>query len=185
MSVFLLSKSFSEWLDSAFRKFRWRFAADGSRHYYPLAWKDICKPKEDCGLGLRKRYQLNLAMVAKIGWQLLVNPNQSWSLALKAKYFKNCSFLAVEPYQSNSWMWRGICNAKHIMENKVYRKIKIGSSENVWCKPWIPGLEGFKPKIREGAILSSTINTVGDLIDAEETSWKEHEVRSCFDHQSA
>lgn len=44
-----------------------------------MAWDAICKPKDVGGLGIRRLYDMNRALIAKLGWLLLKNPNSLWS----------------------------------------------------------------------------------------------------------
>lgn len=78
MSVFLLPKEFCYSLDVLFKNFWWVFSKEKTRNFHPKPWADICVAKDEGGLGLRKMYDLNRAMVAKLGWQVLTDPKCLW-----------------------------------------------------------------------------------------------------------
>lgn len=55
------------------------------------AWKKICIPKDEGGLGFKNFVQHNQALLAKQAWRILTIPGSSLSQVLQAKYFTNCS----------------------------------------------------------------------------------------------
>lgn len=57
-----------------------------------MRWNRLCLPKEDGGLDFRKFREFNMSLVAKQGWQILIQPHTLISHLLKAKYFPQCQF---------------------------------------------------------------------------------------------
>jgi hypothetical protein len=78
MSSFLLPKSFCAEMDRIFKNFWWGFSASKTRNLTLKAWDSICKPKELGGLGLRKMREVNLALISKLGWNLLNKSDLLW-----------------------------------------------------------------------------------------------------------
>lgn len=58
----------------------------GKRKMHTVAWENICLPKEQGGLGLRRLRDMNMALLAKLGWRLLTEPDKLWTQTLTAKY---------------------------------------------------------------------------------------------------
>ena len=102
MSTFMLPKSVSADLDKATRKFWWCGDAKVSRCWCPSSWDSICRPKSHGGLGFRRFYDLNRALVAKLGWFLQTEGHRLWVQALKQKYFPHSDFLQSSPPSSCS-----------------------------------------------------------------------------------
>lgn len=65
MSVFLLRKKWFQAIDKILKDFLWEFPANKVRYFTPRAWFLICLPKEQGGLGIRKTFEVNQALVAK------------------------------------------------------------------------------------------------------------------------
>ncbi|KAF3438786.1 hypothetical protein FNV43_RR21551 [Rhamnella rubrinervis] len=66
MSTFKIPITVCKELDKITKRFWWE-AKMKSRHYLALkAWKDVCKPKRNGGLGFRLFKEMNLALLAKL-----------------------------------------------------------------------------------------------------------------------
>jgi hypothetical protein len=98
MSSFLLPKSLCSELDRIFKNFLWGFSATKSRNLSLKAWDSLCKPKEKGGLGLRRMKEVNLALISKLGWNLLNKTDLMWVSQLHCKYLNSCSFLSPLPF---------------------------------------------------------------------------------------
>lgn len=93
MSSILLPKGLCESLDKMARDFLWNNNQRDSRGFYPIAWNRTCQPKFNGGLGIRKHWSFNGALIAKLGWNLATKDNLLWVKAFKAKYFPHSSFM--------------------------------------------------------------------------------------------
>jgi hypothetical protein len=86
MSLLLLPKGFCKELNSLLRKFWWGFPQDKKHNLSFLAWDNICKPKALGGLGIRNMETMNLSLLAKLGWKIIIDPSLLWVAALSRKY---------------------------------------------------------------------------------------------------
>lgn len=71
----------------------WWGARTDNRHY--LALKDngsLCTPKNTGGVGFRKFKNINLALLAKLGWKLAKGEVSLRTPILRAKYLNNKTF---------------------------------------------------------------------------------------------
>jgi hypothetical protein len=96
------------------------------------------------GLGIRKMREVNLALISKLGWQLLNNSDSLWVSQLQGKYLNSNSFLSPSPLSSSSWLWKGILSQSIISKGACFR-IHIQSSLPIWSSPWIPTIAYFSP----------------------------------------
>lgn len=69
---FPLSWTIIDWINKICRSFLWA----GSKP--KVAWKDICSPKEEGGLGLRDGKIWNKAILFKVLWDIHANKNTLW-----------------------------------------------------------------------------------------------------------
>lgn len=83
----VLSKKLIEF-NRMIRGFLWG-ETSGVRKIHSIAWERVCLPKEQGGLNVRDTRKVNLALLAKLGWQILSNKNSLWIEAVKKKYLKN------------------------------------------------------------------------------------------------
>lgn len=87
------------------RRFLWGGGNDSIRKLHWCNWKLICQPKEKEGLGIKRLRHMNIAMIAKLGWKFLTEPNSLWVKVLQSKY--GCLFDERKRYNT-SQIWRHI-----------------------------------------------------------------------------
>ena len=75
MSTFSLPKGWCEDIEQLLKDFLWGFPSRKKKNFTPKAWDSICLPKALGGLGVRKMFEINLALIAKLGWQILHKPD--------------------------------------------------------------------------------------------------------------
>lgn len=185
MLVFLLPKGLCHSIDSLLMKFWWGFYDYKSHHFYPKSWSSICQLKDVGGLGLRKSYDINRALVAKLGWKILNDPEALRVKALKAKYLGSLRFMNVQIPTDVTWVWKGILKSREVLEKGACWVIKNGGARNLWCDPWIPSLPSFRPSLKLNALIPRALNSVSELIDWSYGGWKVDLINECFDESSA
>ena len=68
------------------RNFWWGQRDDENKIAW-VSWKKMCKSKFHGRMGFRNIQAFNLAMLAKQGWRILINPNSLMARVFKTKYF--------------------------------------------------------------------------------------------------
>jgi hypothetical protein len=143
MSCFLIPKGICYQMESAICQFWW--GSKESNH--KIHWKakdDLFKPKFSGGLGFRDMHLFNIAMLAKQGWRLHVNPNSLLSSCLKAKYYPNHDILQAQAGYRPSFTWRSIHHAIKFLKKGSCWKSGNGEATNSWGTNWVPDQHGFK-----------------------------------------
>ncbi|XP_010445335.1 PREDICTED: uncharacterized protein LOC104727985 [Camelina sativa] len=106
MSTILLPQSALEKLDRLSRSFLWGSTTDKHKQYL-LAWDCVYLPKLAGGLGIRSAKQMNVALLAKVGWQLLHDKVSIWARVLRSKYkvgdIRDGTWLVAKSSWSSTW----------------------------------------------------------------------------------
>lgn len=144
-----------------------------------LSWELMCRPKADGGLGFRDLQSFNLALLAKQGWRMLINPDSLLTRIFKARYFPNSSFLEAPLGSRPSTTWRSILRARPFVHQGLRMRIGNGFHTNIWGTPWIPEDGNFK------VITPPPDNplfpiTVADLIDPTTETWNVGTIEKYF-----
>jgi hypothetical protein len=66
MATFQLPKKLSESMDSLLKRFWWSPKKEEKHYLTPMAWSSLCWPIKEEGLGFRKFWDFNLAMLSKL-----------------------------------------------------------------------------------------------------------------------
>jgi hypothetical protein len=72
-------------------------------------------PKTEGGLGFRNFKAFNMAMVAKEGWHIMINPNTLVARIFKAQYFPHSSFLEANLGNNPSYVWKSLWKSLHVL----------------------------------------------------------------------
>lgn len=85
MSTIMLPMSTLNQLDKIARAFIWG-SSEGNRKQHLVSWNKVCKPKGEGGLGIRLAKEMNIALLAKLGWRLLNTEDALWVKILRRKF---------------------------------------------------------------------------------------------------
>jgi len=85
LSIFKAPESIYKNIISIQRRFLWGWGKE-KRPIQWVSWEDVCKSKEDGGLGIRDIRKFNLALLAKWRWRLVSNEEGRWKDLLASKY---------------------------------------------------------------------------------------------------
>lgn len=64
-------------IDKVVRDFVWG-SSDKGRKLHLVKWEEVCKPKGEGGLGLKKAEDMNKVFLMKLGWCYMTNPKALW-----------------------------------------------------------------------------------------------------------
>jgi hypothetical protein len=162
MSSFLLPDGLCHALDKAFKNFWWGFPKDKSRNLSLKSWRSLCLPKVQGGLGFRLMKDVNLSLIAKLGWNLLTNHNSSWVSLFQKKCIKYDNLLS-SPLSSGSWIWNGIKATVPLIAKGACFLPSKSSTLPIWNIPWIPTIPNFLPTPRLPSLPFSYPLAISDL----------------------
>lgn len=90
------------------RDFIWGHV-NGHRKVHSINWDTICKDKPYEGLGIKKLSCMNDAFLMKIGWKVIVEPNNLCSQVLRGKYVRNMDLRrGIVVKDDDSLLWKEI-----------------------------------------------------------------------------
>jgi hypothetical protein len=94
-----------------------------------VAWEDICKPKDQCGLGVVNTKLMNVTLMSKWIWRMLTEDDSKllWFQLLKAKYPVDQFFSATAA--GGFLFWRSLHKIKSML--KLGARIFPGENSNV------------------------------------------------------
>lgn len=94
MTTILFSKKFISKITGIIRKFWWSGIQEenDSAGFHFRSWKDICRPKNEGGLGVRDLTTVNKSLLLNAAWKIATGKNQFLTDILKSKYHPNSSF---------------------------------------------------------------------------------------------
>lgn len=115
MQCFLLPKKIVDSISRAILKFWWKRSPDCNQ---PIHWikKDLLfLSKSDGGLGFKDVVHFNRALLAKLAWKLITQPDALVSKILKSKYFPGNSFLEARIRNRPFKVWRSILSVQDLI----------------------------------------------------------------------
>lgn len=122
MSTVLFSKTFISKITSIIRKFWWAGVQDenSTSFFHFRSWDDICKSKDNGGLGIRDIQKVNHSLIINAAWNIATGKNNFLSSILKAKYYPNTSFWNASNSPTKSIFWSSITQVKDILHRLHY-----------------------------------------------------------------
>ena len=126
---------------------------------------------------------MNQALLAKLAWMIALKRDSLCMRILRAKYKVKNDWLRKNPPKRASSVWKAIEGAKKLIAKGACYLIGDGTFVNAWIDPWIPWVQGFKPKPKDESIIQNPL-MVSQLIDASCCSWKINLLQELFDPTS-
>ncbi|XP_059649890.1 uncharacterized mitochondrial protein AtMg00310-like [Cornus florida] len=94
LQCFKLTASVCNKLTSKMSAFWWSRKEDNDKIRW-VKWEKLCVHKNDGGLGFKILVAFNIALLAKLGWRLVVGEEYLFYKIYKSKYFPYCDFLKL------------------------------------------------------------------------------------------
>nr|BAE79385.1 unnamed protein product [Ipomoea batatas] len=136
MQVMALPVSTCNEIDKTCRNFLWGHDTN-TRKLHSVNWAEICKPRNEGGLGLRMARDFNRAFLTKMAWQIFSNIDKLWVKVLREKYVKNADFLHLQSQSNCSWGWRSIMKGKDVLAGAIKWNVGNGRKINFWNDWWV------------------------------------------------
>ncbi|XP_035838846.1 uncharacterized protein LOC118486474 [Helianthus annuus] len=171
-SVFMLPVRIVKKLEKCMRRFLWNGGVQGSVRS-KVAWKDVCLPKTEGGLGIRSVMDVNKALISSHVWSIINNRRSLWVSWIHSYKLKGTSFWEVKCSSNPSWGWRKFLALRNQIRPYVWKSIQSGRQTNAWSDNWC-SCSPVRYLIFPRRIANAGFNlhtTVAELIDAN-GNWK-------------
>ncbi|XP_073051702.1 uncharacterized protein [Primulina eburnea] len=110
----------------------------GEHKCHLVKWDVVSSPKSIGGLGIKRMYPMNQALLTKLGWRLLEEKEGLWTQVLKGKYTRrNTDRRSFIPRQGSSKVWQGISKIMQYVEKMTKFVARNGTSTYFWTDKWI------------------------------------------------
>ncbi|KAL6575261.1 hypothetical protein OROMI_012546 [Orobanche minor] len=143
MSTFLLPQTLVNELHRMMNAFWWGHGSDPKKGVKWETWEALCKSKREGGMGFRDLSIFNVAMLGKLVWKLLQNPNSLVARILRARYYASGDLLNAGRGRSPSYIWTSIYSAKHVVGRGLRWRLCKGDNIRIWDQPWLDCNDNF------------------------------------------
>ncbi|XP_050386206.1 uncharacterized protein LOC126802601 [Argentina anserina] len=125
-------------LDKLNRDFLWGDTED-KKKIHLVNWETVCKPKILGGLGIKRTYDMNQAMLAKASWRIWQNDPGIWNTIFKEKYLKHYSIVDnnYQPPSDCSSTWRGVVHGAQMLRQGLKWRVGDGKTIKFRYDPWL------------------------------------------------
>ncbi|CAL9009540.1 unnamed protein product [Prunus brigantina] len=103
----------------------------------PVAWKDVCMPKDQGGLGVKMAKFFNLAALAKLGWICITDQSNWWVKVVTQKYLIHEIFFNLKKKSNHSVAWKSILDARQVLCKGLRWVVGNGGSIPFWTSHWV------------------------------------------------
>jgi hypothetical protein len=186
MANIMFTKKFLSKLTAIIRTFWWIGVREESRTKALClrAWKDICAPKSEGGLGIRNIQATNQSLILSTAWRIAQQPESQLYNILKAKYFHDTSIWRAKPNVPKSAFWTSIIKILPLLAKHSFYQITTGNI-SVWSTPWCPDWQHIHDHliIQERSFVYPAV--VQDLWIPHQKKWNGDLVNTLFDEHMA
>ncbi|XP_060212132.1 uncharacterized protein LOC132639719 [Lycium barbarum] len=138
MPVYLLSicqppKSICQQMEKNFASFLWGTADCKNKHHW-VAWRKMCYPTEEGGIGIRSLQSVSNNFGAKLWWSYRTKKSL-WSDFLNAKYTRRIQPVAKKWSYTQSHCWRRLMKSRDKVDQLILWKVNKGNS-SFWWDNW-------------------------------------------------
>ncbi|PWA36436.1 reverse transcriptase zinc-binding domain-containing protein [Artemisia annua] len=101
-----------------------------------VAWDDVCLPKYEGGLGVRKLESFSTALMSTHIWKIITHKESMWVKWIHAYKLKHRSFWDVPLTANVSWGWRKLLQIRNKVRPHVWYQLGNGGKASMWYDTW-------------------------------------------------
>lgn len=105
-------------------------------HKAKVAWKDLCCPKEEGGLGIRRLCDTSRVFALSLIWKLFSLSGSLW-VAWTREFLLKASSHWDAKENKGSWIWRKLLKLRPLAYEFIRYEVKDGKSIFFWFDNWL------------------------------------------------
>jgi len=138
LSVFRLPKACLQEIEKMFSAFLWS-GPDLNTKKAKIAWSEVCKLKEEGGLGLKPLKEANEVSLLKLIWRILSARDSLWVKWVNKHLIRKETFWSVKENTGlGSWLWRKILKQRDKARLFHRMEVRSGTFTSFWHDHWCP-----------------------------------------------
>ncbi|XP_048605414.1 uncharacterized protein LOC125582968 [Brassica napus] len=106
-------------------------------HKAKVAWEDLCYPKEEGGLGIRKLRDSSTVFALNLIWRLFTQARSLWVSWIQEYLLRQNSFWDIKEDNKGSWMWRKILKLRPLAYQFIRFEARDGNTAFFWFDDWL------------------------------------------------
>jgi len=120
------------------RSFLWS-SSDMRTTKAKVAWDQVCLPKKEGGLGIKRITKWNKIALLKHIWNLCNDSDGSiWSTWIRSNLLRGRNFWTIKMPENCSWAWGKILKLRSLAWPKMKDIIGDGMTTSLWFDNWHP-----------------------------------------------
>ncbi|KAL1194824.1 putative ribonuclease H protein [Cardamine amara subsp. amara] len=136
LAAFRLPKSCIKEIDRMCSSFLWS-GPDMNLNKAKITWEEVCKTKQEGGLGLRSLREANDVSCLKLIWRIVSHGPSLWVKWIKTYLIKHDSFWSLRETTSlGSWMWKKLLKYRQIAKPLCRVAVGNGDLTSFWFDNW-------------------------------------------------
>ncbi|XP_018474005.2 uncharacterized protein LOC108845266 [Raphanus sativus] len=141
-----------------------------------ISWSEVCRTKQEGGLGLRPLKEVNLVSVLKLLWRVL-SAKSLWVNWIKIYLIRKSSIWMIkESTQGGSWMWRKILKCRELAKSFYKVEVRNGSETSFWYENW-SSLGCLHDTLGDGGYIDLGISATATVEDSRNHRRRNHRVQ--------
>ncbi|XP_019082547.1 PREDICTED: uncharacterized protein LOC109125398 [Camelina sativa] len=101
-----------------------------------ITWEDVCKPKQEGGLGLRSLKEANDVSCLKLIWRMVSSGNSLWVKWIDQNLLHGLFWSIKDSTTLGSWMWRKLLKYRDVAKSLCKMEVRNGSRTSFWFDDW-------------------------------------------------
>lgn len=134
--AFILPKACLDEIESMCSAFLWSGSPNQS-HKAKVAWENLCCPKEEGGLGIRKLRDSSKVFAMSLIWRILSNTSSLWVSRIQCYLFRHNSFWEIKEDGKSSWIWRKLLKLRSQVYPFIRYEINDEKTAFFWFDDWL------------------------------------------------
>ncbi|KAL0288309.1 UNVERIFIED_CONTAM: hypothetical protein Sradi_7100700 [Sesamum radiatum] len=118
------------------RTFLWKGVAGSG--LAKVSWEQVCKPKDEGGLGIRRVMHMNHALILKQVWRILQEDSSSIWVSWVLRYRLRHQSIWTANIASATWCWKKLVKVSRLFKDGTGYEVGDGCKFRLWSDLWHP-----------------------------------------------